>query len=110
MKNSAIYTEYQKILQDCSQNEKILILLLTLLMLICHTRVFVFICMGLFIYPVAVYFYLTGATPILFAEAFLIQCLASMAVCKNWPERKTEKSNQQEAFFIIFDNIKNKQL
>jgi uncharacterized membrane protein YedE/YeeE len=106
MEKTQIERDYDQILEGTSCLEKRLILLLTGLLYIGHTRIFGFVFMGVCTYPTAWLYYLHGASEAVFAGAAAIHLLVFEITYWFWNKRKQELKNLKLALTEIIHHIK----
>lgn len=106
MENSQIERDYAEILEGTNRLEKLLILLLTGLLYIGHTRFFGFVFMAICNYPIAWLYYRHGASGAVFAGAASIHLLVFEITYWFWNDRKQELKNLKLALTEIIHNIK----
>jgi hypothetical protein len=101
MKKTEIEKEYGYLLKGASKFEKVVILFLTRAFYVLHSKPFLFIFYGLFTYPIATLFYLSGANKIIFGVTALIHFATLEISCRFWPERVQEMAYLKEVILFI---------
>ncbi len=106
MEKTQVKRDYAQILEGTNRLEKLLILLLTGLLYIGHTRFFGFVFMAICTYPVAWLYYRHGASEVVFAGAAAIQLLVFEITDWFWSDRKQELKNLKFTLTEIIHHIK----
>jgi hypothetical protein len=106
MEKTQVKRDYAQILEGSNRLEKLLILLLTGLLYIGHTRLFGFVFWGVCTYPFAWLYYWHGANGAVFAGAAAIHLLVFEITYWFWSDRKQELKNLKLALTEIIHHIK----
>lgn len=104
-----IENEYAAILKDCSAIGKVVILALTALLYVVHSKPFLFVFYGLLTYPFAFFYYVKGADAFVFFGTALIHFITLELSCAIWPEREKELKHFQEAINFMIKKGKHRE-
>jgi heme O synthase-like polyprenyltransferase len=106
MEKSQVNRDYSQILEGTSRYEKLLILLLAAVLYVLHTRLFIFLFLALFTYPIAVFLFLKGAGVWIFVGTSVIHAAVFEATSIRWHERQYEVNYQKQAVKYILKKLK----